>query len=138
MHSSPGVRPPGKGHSFAERYRADDAGFGFVDPALIGESRKIQIQYPLQEFNRVTAGANTGTLSNPRLPSLSCARGAVLRSPGGSDDAWNALFGRVDIACLRPDGDGPRMLAARHGIFSLSPVRERYQEVRECRSSTRG
>lgn len=49
----------------AERYRADDAGFGFVDPALIGESVKIQIQYPLQEFNKITAGANTGTLSNP-------------------------------------------------------------------------
>lgn len=49
----------------AEGYRADDAGFGFVDPALIGESVKIQIQYPLQEFNKITAGANTGTLSNP-------------------------------------------------------------------------
>ena len=49
----------------AERYRADDAGFGFVDPALIGESVKIQIQYPLQEFGKVTVGANTGTLSNP-------------------------------------------------------------------------
>jgi outer membrane receptor protein involved in Fe transport len=49
----------------AERYRANDAGFGFVDPALIGESARIQIQYPMQEFNKVTAGANTGVLTSP-------------------------------------------------------------------------
>jgi outer membrane receptor protein involved in Fe transport len=57
---------PGQGAFVrAERYRANDAGFGFVDPALIGESAKIQIQYPLQEFNKVTAGANTGVLTSP-------------------------------------------------------------------------
>jgi outer membrane receptor protein involved in Fe transport len=48
----------------AERYRADDAGFG-SSIQRSSESVKIQIQYPLQEFGKVTVGANTGTLSNP-------------------------------------------------------------------------
>lgn len=49
----------------AEGYRADDAGFGFVDPALIGESTRIQIQYPEQQVNRLTAGLSSGILSGP-------------------------------------------------------------------------
>jgi hemoglobin/transferrin/lactoferrin receptor protein len=66
----------------AERYRADDAGFGFVDPALIGESTRIQIQYPVQEFDKISAGANTGVLQNPLVTRASLA---VYRQTNGRD-----------------------------------------------------
>ena len=66
----------------AERYRADDAGFGFVDPELIGESTKIQIQYPRQDFNKVTVGANTGALSSPFASRASIA---AYRQTNGRD-----------------------------------------------------
>lgn len=48
----------------AERYRADDAGFGFVDPALIGETTKIQILYPKQQLDKVTAGVQSGVMNS--------------------------------------------------------------------------
>jgi hemoglobin/transferrin/lactoferrin receptor protein len=49
---------PGQAHSFelrAQRYRADDAGFGFVEPEEIGdeEAFRIRILYPYQKFDRV-------------------------------------------------------------------------------------
>ena len=66
----------------AERYRATDAGFGLVDPELIDESARIQIQYPLQVFNKITAGANTGVLRNPFATRASFA---VYRQTNGRD-----------------------------------------------------
>ena len=40
-----------------ESYRATDAGFGYVDPALLGADQPlIQINYPHQRVDRVTAG----------------------------------------------------------------------------------
>jgi TonB-dependent heme/hemoglobin receptor len=38
------------------RYRADQTGFGFVDPALFGDSEefRIRILYPYQDFDRAT------------------------------------------------------------------------------------
>jgi hemoglobin/transferrin/lactoferrin receptor protein len=66
----------------AERYRADDAGFGFVDPELIGESTKIQIQYPRQDFSKVSVGANSGALSNPFITRASIA---AYRQTNGRD-----------------------------------------------------
>ena len=48
------------GHEFSlrwNRYRADQAGFGFVEPALLGEEGfRIRILYPFQDFDRFTAG----------------------------------------------------------------------------------
>lgn len=40
------------------RYRADETGFGFVDPTLLDESDtfRIRITYPYQEFDRTTLG----------------------------------------------------------------------------------
>ena len=34
------------------RYRAGFAGFGWVDPILLGELDKVQITYPFQDFDR--------------------------------------------------------------------------------------
>jgi hemoglobin/transferrin/lactoferrin receptor protein len=56
------------GHSLfarAERSRAEDAGFGFVAPDLIGESTRIRIQYPNQVLGKMTVGASSGALSGP-------------------------------------------------------------------------
>jgi hemoglobin/transferrin/lactoferrin receptor protein len=39
------------------RYRADQAGFGFVEPAILDEEGfRIRILYPFQDFDRFTAG----------------------------------------------------------------------------------
>jgi len=49
------------------RYRADDAGFGFVEPELIGDpsAARVRILYPFQDFERYTlsySGSGRGGL----------------------------------------------------------------------------
>ena len=47
------------------RYRADQAGFGFVEPSLLGEGEdfRIRILYPFQDFDRFTLGyVGSGTM----------------------------------------------------------------------------
>lgn len=49
-----------------QRYSADSAGFGFVDPAAYSpESPDIVIQYPSQRFDRVSAKYEAATLPLP-------------------------------------------------------------------------
>jgi outer membrane receptor protein involved in Fe transport len=40
------------------RYRADETGFGFIEPTLLGESDdfRIRITYPFQDFDKLTLG----------------------------------------------------------------------------------
>ena len=50
----------------AETYRADEAGFGYVDPALLGDDQPtIQILYPDQAYARYTVGYRARALSTP-------------------------------------------------------------------------
>jgi len=65
-----------------EQYHADDAGFGFVEPSLLGDDTKIQILYPSQTVKKFTAGANTGIISNPFATRASIA---VYRQTNGRD-----------------------------------------------------
>jgi outer membrane receptor protein involved in Fe transport len=46
------------------RYRADQSGFGFVEPAAIGESEdfRIRILYPFQDFDRYTLSYDASAL----------------------------------------------------------------------------
>jgi outer membrane receptor protein involved in Fe transport len=55
------------------RYRADDAGFGFVDPELVGDESgaTIRILYPFQDFDRYTLGYEGFQLDNPVADSVS-------------------------------------------------------------------
>ena len=46
-----------------ERYSADDAGFGYVPPTLIGsDPTRIEILYPAQQFGKVSAGLHAQSL----------------------------------------------------------------------------
>ena len=48
----------------AESYRADQAGFGFIDPARLGANQpRVQILYPDQKYSRVSAGYRANALS---------------------------------------------------------------------------
>ena len=49
------------------RYRADDAGFGFVEPEELGEGDdfRIRILYPFQDFDKMTFGYEGFDLENP-------------------------------------------------------------------------
>jgi hemoglobin/transferrin/lactoferrin receptor protein len=50
----------------AERYEADKAGFGFVDPALFGPGQaRVQLFYPDQVYTRYAAGYRAHALSTP-------------------------------------------------------------------------
>ena len=50
----------------AEQYRADKAGFGFIDPALLGPNEaRVQLFYPDQDYTRVSAGYRASALSLP-------------------------------------------------------------------------
>ena len=50
----------------AETYDARNAGFGFIDPALLGgDPTKIQITYPSQHFTKWSTGFSTGVINTP-------------------------------------------------------------------------
>ncbi|HVT39183.1 MAG TPA: TonB-dependent receptor [Gemmatimonadaceae bacterium] len=50
----------------AEQYVANDAGFAYVPNRLLGgDSTKIDIRYPYQDFKKLTFGATSGTLGLP-------------------------------------------------------------------------
>ncbi len=49
-----------------ERYLADNAGFGYIPNALLGgDATKIQIQYPHQDFQKVSAGYTRTAMQLP-------------------------------------------------------------------------
>lgn len=50
----------------AETYDAKNAGFGYVDPVLLGgDLTRIQIVYPTQHFTKLSTGFSTGFFSSP-------------------------------------------------------------------------
>ena len=50
----------------AERYDADKAGFGFLDPAAFGPNQaRVQLFYPDQEYTRYSVGYRANAMSNP-------------------------------------------------------------------------
>jgi hemoglobin/transferrin/lactoferrin receptor protein len=50
----------------AERYDADKAGFGFLDPAAFGPNQtRVQLFYPDQEYTRYSAGYRAKAMTNP-------------------------------------------------------------------------
>lgn len=49
-----------------EQYAADDAGFGYVPPTLIGsDPTQIEILYPKQQFGKFSAGLHASALGSP-------------------------------------------------------------------------
>lgn len=58
------LSPTASLHSRVEMYDADQAGFGWVDPAAIGEQARVQILYPSQQYQRYTAGYRARALSS--------------------------------------------------------------------------
>lgn len=63
-----GWRGKGGTGAFAkvEQYAADDAGFGYIPPELLGgDQTKIQILYPHQEFQKLTLGYSASRLALP-------------------------------------------------------------------------
>ena len=49
-----------------ERYGADNAGFGYVPPTLIGsDPTRIEILYPKQDFGKFSAGLHAAALGSP-------------------------------------------------------------------------
>jgi outer membrane receptor protein involved in Fe transport len=69
LHAYFGYRPEGRGTAFARltRYRAGEAGFGFVDPETIGDDSGVlvRILYPFQDFDRYTLGFSAVDLASP-------------------------------------------------------------------------
>jgi hemoglobin/transferrin/lactoferrin receptor protein len=56
----------------AEAYRADSAGFGWVDPSLLGQFQPfVQILYPRQDWQKYTVGYNGSQLRTPVTDRLS-------------------------------------------------------------------
>lgn len=69
VHAYLGYRPDERRTAFARltRYRADQAGFGFVDPEAIGDDSGalVRILYPFQDFDRYTLGFSAVDLGSP-------------------------------------------------------------------------
>ncbi|MDQ8155159.1 MAG: TonB-dependent receptor [Gemmatimonadota bacterium] len=52
----------------AETYDARNAGFGYIDPALLGgDQTRIQITYPTQSFTKWSTGFSTGLVSGAKI-----------------------------------------------------------------------
>ena len=51
-------------HARAEIYDADQAGFGWIDPATMGSSTKVQIIYPSQQYQRYSLDYRARALSS--------------------------------------------------------------------------
>jgi len=50
----------------AETYDARNAGFGFIEPSIVGgDPTKIQITYPAQHFTKWSTGFSSGLISTP-------------------------------------------------------------------------
>ncbi len=60
-------RGPGRGAWLrVDSYEAKDAGFGLVEPRILGDtSARVQLTYPWQQVTKATAGFNTSALSLP-------------------------------------------------------------------------
>ncbi len=68
MNGSLAWRSASGGSAFvkAERYMADNAGFGYIpNKALGGDDTKIQIQYPHQDFQKLSAGYTRNAMKLP-------------------------------------------------------------------------
>ncbi len=58
----------GKGNAWIrhDRYEANDAGFGFVEPRILGDtSTRIKLTYPWQRMQKTSAGINFSSLGLP-------------------------------------------------------------------------
>lgn len=58
----------GKGNAWIrhDRYQANDAGFGFVEPRILGDtSTRIKLTYPWQRMQKTSAGINFSSLGFP-------------------------------------------------------------------------
>lgn len=78
----------------AETYDARNAGFGYIDPALLGGNQtKIQITYPSQSFTKWSTGFSTGVLPGAKV--LDKADFVAYRQVNGRDLAQSifAPFG---------------------------------------------
>ncbi len=71
------------------RYRADQSGFGLVDPLELGELDRIRILYPFQDFDRYTVEYLASGMSSPLAASLN-VKAIVQRNE-------RALVNEIDI-----------------------------------------
>lgn len=61
-------RGPGRGNAWIrhDRYQASDAGFGFVEPRILGDtSTRIKLTYPWQNVQKTSAGYSASSLGLP-------------------------------------------------------------------------
>ncbi len=100
-----GYRPGDKNSLFlrVNRYRADQAGFGFVDPAAIGDTSGslIRILYPFQDFDRYTVGYEGSALES----ALATTIGVQLYQQTNERQLVNDIF--IDIGPAFGPGSGP-------------------------------
>jgi outer membrane receptor protein involved in Fe transport len=76
----------------AEQYSARDAGFGLIEPSLLGEDARIQIRYPKQDVAKFTAGVSSGILSSALATTASLTAYRTANDREFAQDIW-APFG---------------------------------------------
>ncbi len=78
----------------AETYNAKHAGFGFVDPALLGgDLTRIEITYPTQRFTKYSTGFNSGAIHSPVADKVDVTVYRQLNGRDLSQSIW-APFGQ--------------------------------------------
>lgn len=85
----------------ANVYRADDFGFGYVDPAIFDDPVLNRISYPYQDFDRFTFGYSAAGLEN------AVANTVNVRAYTQSNDRDNAFFIDINTGPAFGPGSGP-------------------------------
>ena len=108
------------------RYRADDAGFGFVEPEALGEGDdfRIRILYPFQDFDKFTLGYEGYDLDSPIVDSFE----AQLYYQDNERQLVNDIF--IDIGPIFPGAPNSSVQADTMNFTDLETLGTRLQGIK--------
>ncbi len=108
------------------RYRADDTGFGFVEPELIGDDSgaRIRILYPFQDFDRLALSYTGSDFALPWIDSLD----AQLYHQSNERNLVNDIF--IDIGPIAPGFPNSSVQADTDNFTDLDSLGLRLEAVK--------
>lgn len=114
------------------RYRAENAGFGFVEPNLIGDTSgaRIRILYPFQDFDRLTASYAGSGFAASWIDSLD----AKLYYQSNERGLVNDID--IDIGPLFPGAPDSFVLADTNNFTDIDTLGARLEAVKSLRGDT--
>jgi outer membrane receptor protein involved in Fe transport len=106
-------------------YRADETGFGFVDPALLGEGDdfRIRITYPYQDFDRTALAWDASALEGLLADSLQVRAYRQINDRGLDNDI------DINIGPIFPGAPDSSVEAVSHNVSELETLGLRAEAI---------